>query len=154
MKIKTLPLLGVALSLAACQSLPKAAPVFGPTNPSPAVASKAPVKSYASIIELRPEKEKLYRELHANVWPEIRKAITKSNIRNYNIYVTDIAGRRFLVAHFEYVGSNFDADMALIAKNPTMKDKWWPLTDPCQIRLPGTPDGQRWRSMEQLMHLD
>ncbi|MEN9469033.1 MAG: hypothetical protein RL630_766 [Verrucomicrobiota bacterium] len=144
----------LALTLSSCQSLPKMKPVFGPTNPTPEVAAKAKVKYYGSIIELRPAKEKEYRELHANVWPEVRAAIAKANIRNFNIYVTDIAGRRFLVSQFEYTGTNPDADFASIGKDPTTKDKWWPLTDACQIRLPGTPEGRQWRGMELLMHLD
>ena len=144
----------LALALSSCQSLPKMKPVFGPTNPPTEVAAKAKVKYYGSIIELRPGKEKEYRELHANVWPEVRAAITKANIRNYNIYVTDIAGRRFLMSQFEYTGTNPDADFASIGKNPTTKDKWWPLTDACQIRLLGTLEGSQWRGMEQIMHLD
>ena len=144
----------LALALCSCQSLPKMKPVFGPTNPPPEVAAKAKVKYYGSIIELRPSKEKEYRELHANVWPDVRAAIAKANIRNFNIYVTDIVGRRFLVSQFEYIGTNPEADFASIGKDPTTKNKWWPLTDACQIRLPGTPKGSQWRGMEQLMHLD
>jgi len=145
--------LGAAL-LTSCQTLKKADPVFGPTNPTPEQASKARVKYYASMIVLRPEKEKQYRELHANVWPEVHAAIAKANIRNYNIYVTDLNGKRYLVSHFEYVGTNPEKDFAGIAKDATTRDKWWPITDACQIRLPGTPKGQQWKAVEQVMHID
>jgi hypothetical protein len=37
---------------------------------------------------------------------------------------------------------------------PTTKNKWWPITDAYQIRLPGTPKGSQWLGMEQVMHLD
>jgi L-rhamnose mutarotase len=134
--------------------MPKVPPIHGPTNPKPEDAAQAPVKYYGSIIELRPEMEREYRELHADVWPEVRAAIAKANIRNFNIYVTEIAGKRMLVSHFEYTGKNPEADFASIATDPTTKNKWWPLTDACQIRLPGTPDGSQWLSMEQVMHLD
>jgi L-rhamnose mutarotase len=144
--------LGVALS--ACQSMPKVKPLHGPSNPLPEAAAKAKVKYYGSIIELRPEMEMKYRELHANVWPEVRAAIAKANIRNFNIYVTEIAGRRLLVSHFEYIGTNPGADFASIAQDPTTRNEWWPLTDACQIRLPGTPEGSQWLAMEQVMHLD
>ena len=132
----------------------KTEPIYGSTNPTPDDAAKAKVKYYGSIIELRPEKEKEYRELHANVWPEVRAAIAKANIRNFNIYVTEIAGKRHLVSHFEYIGSNPEEDFASIGNDPTTKNKWWPLTDACQIRLPGTPDNSQWLPMEQVMHLD
>ena len=132
----------------------KVDPIHGISNPTPEAAAKAKVKYYGSIIELRPEKEKEYRELHANVWPEVRAAIAKANIRNFNIYVTEIAGKRLLVSHFEYIGTNPEADFASIGNDPTTKNKWWPLTDACQIRLPGTPKGSQWLGMEQVMHLD
>ena len=125
--------------------------IYGPTNPTPA---REKVKYYAAVVELRPEKEKEYRELHANVWPEVCKAIAKANIRNYNIYVAKVAGKRRLVSHFEYIGSDPEADFASIGKDPITKNKWWPLTDACQVRLPGTPKGSQWLDMEQVMHID
>lgn len=136
----------------ACQTAPR--PVHGSSNPTPAIAAKAPVKYYGSIVGLRPEKEKEYRELQANVWPEVCAAIRKAHIRNYNIYVTQIGKKRFLVSFFEYTGTDPDRDFASIAKDPTTKKKWWPLTDACQIRLPGTAGGQQWRGMEKVMHLE
>jgi L-rhamnose mutarotase len=154
MKKNTLPLLALGLALSACQTMPKVKPVYGLTNPTPEAAAKEKVKYYGSIIELRPEKEKEYRELHANVWPEVRAAIAKANIRNYNIYVTEVAGKRLLVSHFEYIGSNPKADFASIGKDPITKNKWWPLTDACQTRLPGTPKGSQWLDLEQVMHID
>ena len=134
--------------------MPKVQPIHGPTNPTLEEATKANVKYYCATVELRPEKEQEYRELHANVWPEVRAAIAEANIRNYNIYVTEIAGRRFIVTHFEYVGTDPKMDFASIAKDHTTKAKWWPLTDACQIRLPGALEGNQWQPMEQVMHLD
>ena len=133
--------------------LPTIAPVYGPTNPAPAEAAQAPVKSYGAVIGLDPAKEREYRELHANAWPEVLAAINRANIRNFNIFITEIDGRRYLFSHFEYTGTNPEADFASIARDPTTRDKWWPLTDACQIRLPGTPAGAQWRSMEQVAHL-
>ena len=154
MKKTSLLPIALGLALSACQTMPKTEPIHGPTNPTPEDAAKAKVKYYGSIIELRPEKEKEYSELHANVWPEVRAAIAKANIRNFNIYVTEIAGKRLLVSHFEYIGTNPKVDFASIGNDPTTKNKWWPLTDACQIRLPGTPEGSQWLDMEQVMHLD
>jgi len=45
-------------------------------------------------------------------------------------------------------------DFAGMGKDPTTRDKWWPLTDACQIRLPGTQAGQQWKPIEQVMHID
>ena len=139
--------------LSACQ-VPTAAvsrPTYGLTNPAP--TSSAP-RTYCSIIGLRPEKEAEYRQLHANVWPEVRAAIRKAHIKNYNIYIAVIDGKKYLISHFEYVGNNPAKDFAAIAKDPTTKLKWWPLTDACQFVLKGTPSGQQWLRLERVMHVD
>ena len=38
---------------------------------------------------------------------------------------------------------------ALLAKDPTTKNKWRPLTDACQVVLKGTPTGQHWLPIGQ-----
>jgi len=129
-------------------------PVYGKTNPTPDQAQNDDVKRYGSVIELRPEKEKLYRELHANVWPDVLKAINKANIRNYNIYVAEIGGKKYLFSYLEYIGVDPEKDFGSIALDPTTKNKWWPITDSCQSVLPGVKDGEQWLSMEMLMHID
>lgn len=144
----TKPALPAAPSL-----LPTISPVYGPTNLPPAEAAQTPVKYYGAVIGLDPAKEREYRELHANAWPEVLAAINRANIRNFTIFITEIDGRRYLFSHFEYTGTSPEADFASIARDPTTRDKWWPLTDACQIRLPGTPAGAQWRGMEQVAHL-
>jgi L-rhamnose mutarotase len=133
--------------------LPAVAAVHGPSNPVAIPATAKGVKFFSSIVGLDPAKEKLYRELHANVWPEVVAAIRKANITNFNIYVTEIEGRRYLVSTFEYIGTDPAKDFGSIGQDATTRDKWWPITDACQIRLPGTPAGEQWRAMEQVMHL-
>ena len=134
-------------------ALPKVAPVYGPTNPTPEQMAQEPVKYYASIVELKPEMEKKYRELHADVWKEVVAAIKKANIRNFNIFVTDIAGKRYLISTLEYTGQDAEKDFGSMKDDAVTRDKWWPITDNCQRRLPGTPEGEQWRAMEMLMHI-
>ena len=133
--------------------LPKGKPVFGPTNPTLEDAAKDPVKRYASIIELLPEKEQQYRALHADVWKEVRTAIKKANIQNYNIFAVEIGGKKYLFSYLEYTGKDAAADFGGIGQDATTRDKWWPVTDGCQKRLPGTPEGAQWKSVEMLMHI-
>jgi L-rhamnose mutarotase len=33
-------------------------------------------------------------------------------------------------------------------------EEWWKETDPCQIRLPDTPEGKQWKSIPEVYHLD
>jgi len=147
----------LVLSLAlvtGCQTMTRVDPVYGPTNPAPDEAAKAKVKRYGSVIELLPEKEKQYRELHAAVWPDVVKAIKKANIRNFNIYVAEINGKKYLFSYLEYTGNDPAKDFASIGLDKTTKEKWWPITDACQQRLPGTPEGKQWLDMETLMHIE
>ena len=62
-------------------------PVYGPSNPSPEKQAESDVRRFGSVIGLNPEKEKYYRELHADVWPSVLDRIKKSNMRNYSISV-------------------------------------------------------------------
>lgn len=128
---------------------PRCSAFYGHTNPSLEERESAPVKRYASVIGLRPEKEAYYRGLHAEVWPTVLDALRRANIRNYSIYVTQIDGKRYLFSYFEYVGDDFDADMARVAADPETQ-RWWQETDPCQIPLPDRDSGARWQDMEMV----
>lgn len=153
--MKTSPFLPlITLVLAGCASVTPSDPVYGPTNPTPEQFAASPVKHYCSMIELRPEKEAEYRHLHANVWPDVLTGIRKSKIRNFNIYAATLRNHRYLVCTFDYIGNDPKTDFAEMGKDPTTRDKWWPITNACQIVLPGTPQGQQWLPLEQLMHAD
>lgn len=127
--------------------------IYGPTNPTPTEQEASGVRRVAQLVELKPGQEQLYREMHAEVWPEVVAALQRANVRNYSIFLADVCGKRCLFSYFEYTGSDFEADMATIAADPTTREKWWPITDNCQVRLPGTPSGQQWLPAEMVMHL-
>ncbi|HTJ78551.1 MAG TPA: L-rhamnose mutarotase [Rariglobus sp.] len=130
------------------------APIYGSTNPAPDTpAGKTALRTYAMMIELNLEKETLYRELHADVWPEVHAAIKRAHIANYHIYVTELAGRKYLVAHLDYTGDDPAKDFGSIANDTTTRDKWWPLTASCQHILAGTPEGQVWKPLERVMFI-
>jgi L-rhamnose mutarotase len=77
------------------------------------------MKRYGSVIMLRPEKLQEYVRLHAAVWPDVLKMIKVCHIRNYSIYLRKLAdGKNYLFSYFEYVGSDFAADMAKMADDP------------------------------------
>jgi len=111
------------------------------------------VQRFGSVIGLKPEKKDYYVKLHAETWPSVLKQIRDSNIRNYSIYLAELEGKLYLFSYFEYVGDDFKADMQKMAKDPETQ-RWWKETDPCQIRLPGTPDGQQWLSIPEVFHTD
>ena len=76
------------------------------------------VKRYGQLIGLRPGALKRYIEYHASVWPEVLRTIRECNIRNYTIFLKD----DMLFAYFEYVGDNFQADMAKMAADPKTQE--------------------------------
>jgi L-rhamnose mutarotase len=108
----------------------------------------ADVQRHAACIRLRPEYRERYLELHARVWPEVSSMLALANIRNYTIFLHGDT----LFSYYEYVGTDHAADQARIAADPTTQ-RWWQLTDPCQERLPGTPEGQQWAPMTEICHL-
>ena len=106
-------------------------------------------KRYGMVIRLKPEKLEEYKRLHAEPWPGVLKTIHECSIRNYSIYLKD----GFLFSYFEYVGDDFEADMAKMAADPTTQE-WWRLTDPCQEPLPTRKEGEWWATMEEVFHCD
>lgn len=115
--------------------------------------SDSKVTGIGQVIGLRPEKKDYYIELHANTWPSVLKRIRDSNIRNYSIYLAELEGKLYLFSYFEYVGEDFAGDMARIAADPETQ-RWWKETDPCQIRLPATPEGNWWMPIPEVFHTD
>jgi len=104
---------------------------------------------HGSIIRVRPEKLEEYRALHAAVWPGVLRMIHDCNIRSYSIYVKD----GLLFSYFEYVGDDFDADMAKMAADPETQ-RWWDVCKPCHDPLPTRAEGEWWAEMEEVFHTD
>ena len=107
------------------------------------------MQRYGSVIKLRPEKLAEYKELHEHVWPEVLQMIKVCNIRNYSIYYKD----GFLFSYFEYLGTDFAADMKRMTADSRTQE-WWKLTDPCQEPLDTRKPGEWWASMEEYFHVD
>ncbi len=107
------------------------------------------MKRYGAVIKLREEKQEEYMRLHANPWPEINAKIKACNITNYSIYLRD----GFLFSYYEYVGEDYDTDMAKMADDPKTQE-WWDLCMPCQQPLDTNAEGEWWGEMEEVYHLD
>jgi alpha-L-fucosidase 2 len=99
------------------------------------IKPKTTPKHYCWVTGLKPEKADYYRKLHANPWPSVTQQIKKSHIQNFSIHEIEIEGKPSLVSYLEYTGSDFDADMKAMAKDPETI-RWWKETDPCQSPLP------------------
>jgi len=104
---------------------------------------------YGFVVNIKPEKREEYLELHRSVWPRVEEAMSENGIRNYSILVIE----NTLFGYFEYVGDNYEADMAKIKVDVTSQE-WWRLTDPCQIAFGTGAPGELWREMDLAWHMD
>lgn len=112
------------------------------------------MKRCGSVLGLREERIEEYKRLHAAVWPEVLRMITACNLRNYSIFLRRLPdGQHYLFSYFEYVGEDFEADMARMAADP-ITQRWWDLCMPCQKPLPDRAEGEWWAEMEEVFHWD
>ena len=91
----------------------------------------------AQIIKVKAEVIPEYKRIHAAVWPEILKAISASNIRNYTIFLKE--PENILFAYWEYHGTDFKADMEKIKQAPRMRECG---TSPTPCRSPTKPENR------------
>jgi L-rhamnose mutarotase len=107
------------------------------------------VRRFGQRIRVRPERIDEYERLHADPWPGVLEQIRRSNVRNYSIFRhgTD------LFAYFEYVGDDFERDMAAMAGDPETQ-RWWALTDAMQDPLPDREPGSWWTTIPEIFHTD
>lgn len=111
-------------------------------------AQKIPVR-YGMVLRLKADCLAEYKRLHADVWPEVLAAISRSHIRNYSIFVRD----NTLYSYFEYFGNDFAVDMEAMASDAATL-RWWALMEPMQIPFPDRASGEWWSRMEEVFHLD
>jgi L-rhamnose mutarotase len=104
---------------------------------------------YASVLRMPPENLVAYTGLHAAVWPGVLARITECGIRNYSIYHRG----GWLFSYYEYVGHDYEADMARMAGDPTTQE-WWAINKPLQEPLEDRAPGEWWAAMDELFHQD
>jgi L-rhamnose mutarotase len=107
------------------------------------------MKRYGQVVKLRAEHRDEYVRRHAEVWSGVLKRIRQSNIRNYSIFLRD----GVLFAYFEYVGSDFAADMRAMAADPETQ-RWWSIMEPMQEKWPTAGAEEWWSNMTEVFHCD
>ena|SRR6266851_4834938 len=107
------------------------------------------MRRFCQVVGLKSDKIEEYERLHTAVWPGVLKMIADCNIRNYSIF--RYGG--LLVAYFEYIGADYEADMAKMAADPVTRE-WWTWTDPLQEPLEGREPGAWWLPIKEVFHTD
>ena len=111
-------------------------------------------KRYGMVLGVKEDKIDEYKELHADVWPEVLEMIKECNIQNYSIFLRKLPdGKHYLFSYFEYTGDDFAGDMAKMAADPTTQ-KWWDVCEPLQVPFEDRAEGEWWTAMEEVFHLD
>lgn len=103
----------------------------------------------AMAIRVRPDRLDEYKALHAAPWPGMDQALRDAGIRNYQIWLEETS--LMLFGCWDYVGTDFDADMARLGALPVTR-AWLALTDPCQEPL--VPGQTGWSFLPQVYRLD
>lgn len=107
------------------------------------------MKRIGEMIKIRPEGLEQYKAYHSNPLPGVNEMIQACNIRNYSIYQRG----DYMFAYYEYVGDDFEKDMAKMAADPTTQ-KWWDLVKPLMKPLDDKKDGEFWSGMEEVYHIE
>ena len=112
------------------------------------------MQRYGWVIGVKEDRIEEYKRLHADVWPDVLQMIKECNLQNYSIYLRKLPdGKHYLFSYVEYVGADFEADMAKMAADETTQ-KWWAVCKPCQEPLPDLAEGEWWADMEEVFHQD
>jgi L-rhamnose mutarotase len=105
-------------------------------------------KRFGQTILLKPEGADAYVKSHSEVWPGVMRMIRECNIQNYSIFKKDL----MLFAYFEYVGADFEADMAKMAADPETQ-RWWDVVKPLMQPIETRNAGEFWADMEEIFSL-
>ena len=111
-------------------------------------------KVFGQIGRLKPECIELYRRLHeqdvyTTRWAGVLEKIHDCNMQNYSIFIEDDV----VFGYFEYVGQDYDADMAKMAADPTTKD-WWSHTRPCFTKYKADSPEAFYTDMQQIFFFE
>ena len=109
------------------------------------------VQRMGMVIGINADDIQEYKRLHSDVWPDVLRRLKDSNISNYSIFLREPENLMF--SYWEYSGTDFEADMAEIAKDPVTQD-WWKVCGPMQRPLESRADGEWWASMEHVFYLE
>lgn len=107
------------------------------------------MKRIGEMIRIKSECLDAYKKWHAHPLPGVTEMITACNIRNYSIY----SRGDYLFAYYEYIGDDFEADMAKMAADPVTQ-QWWDIVKPLMQPLEDRKEGEFWSGMEEVFHLE
>ncbi len=108
------------------------------------------VKRVGMVVKLKTEMLEEYKKLHADNNPGVRHLLKKYNMRNFSIFMVQLAdGGWYEFGYYEYWGNDLDGDMAKLDAEPE-NIKWLEICDPMQE---GVIPGQKgWKIMDRIYY--
>ena len=97
----------------------------------------------AWVMKLKPGMEKLYKQRHDEIWPELAEQIRAEGIRNYSIY-------RHGLTLFAYLERDVPPPDGRPISDVTWR--WWAWMAPCMETNPDTSPVME--PVEEMFHLD
>lgn len=109
-------------------------------------------KFFGQIGRIKPECIEEYCRLHevdvyTEKWAGVLQLIRDCNIQNYNIFIEDDV----VFGYYEYVGDDYEADMAKMAADP-LNQEWWSHTRPCFTKYKADSPEAFYTDMKQIFH--
>lgn len=120
---------------------------FLPGNPGKAAKE---VSRIGLVTGLKSEQEASYRSLCQTIWPGVSDQMARSKIRDWTTFVVGIGEKLYLFSYYEYVGDDFEADMARMKENPVVR-RWLKLIEACQLPLPEIEGKGMWCEMAPIL---
>ena len=105
-------------------------------------------KRIGSVIGVKPDQIAEYERIHAEVWPGVLATLKRANVTKFSIFRHE----NMLFSYMEYSGTDYEADMAMIAADPITQD-WWKVTAPMQNPVPQKSENEWWHEIPEVFHL-
>jgi L-rhamnose mutarotase len=104
------------------------------------------MKTFAVTIDLKPDPELIrkYLEYHKNVWPEVKKSVAKTGMRNVRIFKR---GTRLFQVFDAEDDFNPRRDMVKYLDDPKARE-WDEMMCQFQQPVPEVREGEWWAQME------
>jgi L-rhamnose mutarotase len=99
------------------------------------------------LLQVRPDRVAEYRRRHAEVWPEMREALSATGWRNYSLFLRDDG---LLVGYLEC--EDFDASRAAMDATE-VNARWQAEMQEFFEELDGRRSDQGMRPLEEVFHL-
>ncbi len=107
------------------------------------------MKRVGFLLKVRQDKLEEYKAHHANVWPEMLEALTRTGWHNYSLFMRDDG---LMFGYFE-TPENFDAALDGMAKEE-INARWQEFMAPYFENLGGQHPDEGMLQIQEVFHLD